>query len=205
MDLSDALHRIGAIHEQLAKTEVYRGYHPAAVALSGLLGLAAAGVQPWLVAADDPASFLRYWLAVGAVCGMTAAGATVLRYYTAEDEFSRRRTRTVVGQFLPCLVAGGILTLALSRSGAAEFGVPLLPGLWAVLFGLGIVASVPYLPRATVWVAAWFFAAGFAVLLAPDGAAGLSGWTVGVPFGVGQVAMAAVFHAARHQGKEVQP
>src|SRR5688500_10890419 len=87
MEISDALDRIDAIHEQLAKAEVYRGYHPAAVAASGLIGLAAAVLQPWLVEFDVPHTFLCYWLTVGAMAGLTAAGATALRYFTAEDEF----------------------------------------------------------------------------------------------------------------------
>ena len=54
MRVSDALGQIAAIHQQLAKGEVYRGFHPLGVALAGLVGFAAGAAQPWLVGADDP-------------------------------------------------------------------------------------------------------------------------------------------------------
>jgi hypothetical protein len=202
MNVSDALERIGAIHEQLAKSEVYRGYHPVAVGLSGLGGLVAASLQPWFLEPDDPVLFLRYWLIVGVLCGLIAGAATLYRYLTAEDEFARRRTRTVVGQFLPCLAGGAAVTAALARPELAAVGVPLLPGLWAVLFGLGVAASGPYLPRSVAWVAAWYVAAGFVLLLGVASPIALSGWTVGVPFGAGQMAMALVLRAAGHQSEE---
>jgi hypothetical protein len=73
--------------------------------------------------------------------------------------------------------------------------VALLPGLWAVLFGLGVFASRPYLPRATGWVALFYLAAGGLLLWAADrpGVA-LNGWGVGGVFGVGQLATALVLH-----------
>jgi hypothetical protein len=205
MNVTDALERIGAIHEQLAKAEVYRGYHPVGVALTGLLGLVAAAVQPLWVSPDDGGEFLRYWLLVGGACAVIAGAGPVLRAFRAEDEATRRRTWTVLGQFVPCLLAGAAVALALSRPELAPLGVALLPGLWAILFGLGIVASRPYLPRSSVWVAAWFVGAGFLVLLLAPPSGALLGWAIGVPFGVGQLAMGLVFHSARRPTEEVRP
>ena len=79
---------------------------------------------------------------------------------------SARRTRQVVGQFLPSLIAGAIISASFVRLMPAL--VPLLPGLWAICFGIGIFASRPYLPRASGWVALFYYAAG--VGAAVDGA-----------------------------------
>jgi hypothetical protein len=96
-------------------------------------------------------------------------------------------------------LAGGAVTFALTRDGMIERETALLPGLWALFFGLGIVASRPYLPRSANGVAGWYLVAGLIVLsLPPDR---LSGWVVGVPFGVGQLLMALVFHSARREGE----
>jgi hypothetical protein len=200
MNITDALERINAIHEHLAKAEVYRGYHPLLVGLSGGCGLLAAAVQPWFVEPVGPVSFLRYWLLVGAGCALLASSPTLLRGLLAEDSAARRRTLTVGGQFLPCLLAGAAVTLALSRL-EIEGAIALLPGLWALFFGLGIVASRPYLPRSAAWVAGWYLVVGLVVLLGATGPAALSGWTVGVPFGVGQLWMALVFRSARRSGE----
>jgi hypothetical protein len=198
MDLGEALERIDAIHSHLARSEPYRGYRPAALALSGLGGLLAAAAQPILFT-DDPGAFVAYWVAVAVLCGAVAGGATLYGYLAREDDDARRRTRVALRQFLPCLFAGAVVTAALARESWRPLAVGLLPGLWALLFGLGSVASLPYLPRGACLVAGWYLLAGVA-LLGVDGAA-LGGWAVGVPFGVGQV-LAAVVLCRERTGDE---
>ena len=163
MRVDDALGQIAEIHDHLVRAEQYRGFHPVAVAATGLAGLLAATLQPWFVAADDAVAFVRYWLVVGAVGGGIGLSPVVDAYFRREDEFARRRTRRVVGQFLPCVAAGLCVTLGVGRAGAQAVG--LLPGVWAVLFALGVFAARPYLPRATGWVGLSYLAAG-AVMLA---------------------------------------
>jgi hypothetical protein len=196
MDVTDALERIGTIHSQLAKGEEYRGYRPAALASSGALGLLTALAQPWLIAPDDPLAFVRYWIAVGFGGAVLAGSATVIGYLRQEDEFARRRTRTVMRQFVPCLLAGIAVTAALARPDRIAESVVLLPGLWALLYGLGTVASLPYLPRLAGAVAAWYLLAGWLLLSFVEGPVP-SGWSVGLSFGVGQLLAAAVLYTAR--------
>jgi hypothetical protein len=69
----------------------------------------------------------------------------------------------------------------------------LLPGLWAVVFGLGVFATRPYLPRAVGWVGLYYLTAG-AFLLGRSPFAELSGWSVGGVFGLGQLATALVLY-----------
>src|SRR4051794_41275083 len=113
MRVNEALGQIAEIHDHLARAEQYRGFHPLSVAGSGVVGLAAALVQPWLVATDDPAAFVRFWLVVAAVGGGIGVGPAVDAYLRHEDEFARRRTRRGIGQFLPCVAAGLCVTLGL--------------------------------------------------------------------------------------------
>src|SRR5262249_33867733 len=139
MDLAEALERIDAIHGHLARGERYRGYRPLALALSGVAGLLAAAAQPLFVA-DDPGSFVAYWVAGALACGGLAGGATVHGYFFREDDLARRRTAVVLRQFVPCLFAGVVVTVVLSRQPWRPLAVGLLPGLWALLFGLGTTA-----------------------------------------------------------------
>jgi hypothetical protein len=100
----------------------------------------------------------------------------------------RARTLGVVGQLAPAFVAGAVLPLVLVRPELAAIG--LLPGLWALVFGLAVFASRPFLPRAVGWVGRWYCGAGSVQLLGAD--AGVPGpWSIGITFGIGQ-AMAAV-------------
>lgn len=192
MRVNDALDQITRIHDHLARSEQYRGFHPLAVAASGLLGLLAAAVQPWVVAADDRVAFVRFWLVVAAVAGGIGISPAVDAYMRREDEFARRRTRRVIGQFLPCVAAGLCVTLGVGRVGGPA--VSLLPGLWAALFALGVFAARPYLPRATGWVGLYYIVAGAGLLAVPPPDFTRAGWTFGAVFLVGQLATAAVLH-----------
>src|SRR4029078_4821664 len=95
-----------------------------------------------------------------------------------------------VGQFLPSLVAGAIISTSFIRLSTTL--VPLLPGLLAICFGIGIFASRLYLPRARGWVALFYYAAGVGLLWMANGTAPLHAWWVGGTFGVGQLLAAFV-------------
>jgi hypothetical protein len=161
------------------------------------VGLCAAAAQEWLLGPGDGATFVRYWLVVAAACAALGGGAAIAGYLWREDEFARRRTRTVLGQFVPSLAAGAALTFGLVRHGQAE----LLPGLWAIVFGLGIFSMRPYLPRAIGWVGAFYLACG-AGLLAQG--LPLAPWQVGGVFGVGHLATALVLHLNLERNKREQ-
>lgn|SRR5687767_4148227 len=190
VDVPRALDQIAAIHEQMAKGEVYRGYRSLPVAASGVIGLIAAWLQPPALGATDPIGFVLYWAAV-AVAALLVGSSEILYAYAMEDDAAaRRQTRRVVGQFLPSL-AGGVL-IAICFMHLSTTLVPLLPGLWAFCFGLGTFASRPYLPKATGWVALFYYAAGFVLLWIARGPEPLSGWWIGATFGTGQLLAALV-------------
>jgi len=190
MDVTRALDQIAEIHEQIAKGEVYRGYRSLPIAASGAIGVAAAWIQPAEVA-RDPIAFALYWMVV-AVAAMFVGSSEILYNYVIHASASgRRRTRKVVGQFLPSVFAGGAIAVCFCRLDPSL--VVLLPGLWAICFGLGAFASRPYLPRASGWVALFYYAAGFVLLSIGRGdGAGFSGWWIGITFGTGQLLAALV-------------
>ncbi len=193
MDLTNALDRIEEIHAQIAKGEVFRGYRPIPVAVAGAVGLAAGWLQARVLpAGDDGTGFLAYWLAVAAL-NLAVIGAVIaVGYRRTPDSFSRRHTRRVVGQFVPCLFAGAAVSLGFV---ALDPGlVRLLPGVWALLLGLGVFASRPYLARATGWVALFFVFAGTALLAFPVNELNRLGLANGAVFGVGLLAAAVVLH-----------
>lgn len=189
VDAIRALDQIEEIHRQIAKGEVYRGYRSFPVALSGLMGLVAAWLQPAGLGTGDPIGFVLYWTSIASGAAFIGSSEIIYNYWVHEDVSGRRHTRMVVGQFLPSLVGGIAITICFAHLNAAF--VPLLPGLWAICFGVGIFASRPYLPRASGWVALFYYAAGFALLWIAS-AGPLTGWSVGGTFGAGQLLAAAV-------------
>lgn len=192
MDLPRALGQLADIHQQIAKGEVYRGYRSLPVAASGLMGLAAAWAQTPALGASDPVGFVLYWTVIAACAGFVGASEIIYNYVVHDDRATRRRTTQVVGQFLPSMLAGAIITASFVHLSAAL--VPVLPGLWAICFGIGIFASRPYLPRASGWVALFYYAAGVALLWNARGPEPLRAWWVGGTFGAGQLMAALVLY-----------
>ena len=189
MDLGRALDDIAEIHRQIAKAEVYRGYRSAPLAASAAIGLTAAWLQP-AEFTGDPVGFVSYWLIIAGCAGFVGASEIIYNYVVHEDATERRRTRGVVGQFLPSVAAGAAVAAGVVRFETAA--VALLPGLWALCFGLGVFASRPYLPRATGWVALYYAAAGAMLMWFARPSAPLSGWAVGGIFAIGQLLASAV-------------
>ena len=191
MDHTRALSQIAEIHQQIAKGEIYRGYRSVPIALSGLVGLAAAVAEPARTIAD-PLAFLRYWAGVAAVAGIVGLVEVAYNYVVFDHASGRRRTRQVLGQFLPGAIGAAVLTVSFAH--VSPRLVPLLPGIWAVCFGVGIFASRPYLPRLSGLVALFYFAAGSLLLWTANMDAPLNAWHVGGTFGVGQLMAAAVLY-----------
>jgi hypothetical protein len=194
MELREALAQISEIRRQVARTEVFRGYRALPVAFSGVLALAAAGAQALLLPdpAQDLAAYLALWVGAAAV-SMTATGVEMfLHCRHSPSRLTQEMTWLAVGQFLPAVVAGGLLTVVLLVW--ARGSVWMLPGLWAMLFGLGVFSSYRLLPRATFWVGLFYLTAGMMCLALAQGPAELSPWAMGVPFGLGQLFAAGVLY-----------
>ena len=192
MELREALSHIAEIRARAAATERFRGYRALPIASSGVLAVLIAALQPQIVPnpAADLTSYLALWIAT-AVVGVAAAGSgVVIRHRHGREPLARELTLLAISQFAPSLAAGVLVTAALARH-APEVGWT-LPGLWQVLFGLGVFASWRLLPRAIVGVGVFYLLAG-AVNLAL-GEAALSPWAMGLPFGLGQLATAAVLY-----------
>lgn len=176
----------------MAKGEVYRGYRSLPLAASGLMGFGGAWLQAPVLGVVDPIGFALYWSAIAVCAGFVGASEIVYNYVVQDDRAARRRTRQVVGQFLPSVLAGAIITASFVHLGAAL--VPMLPGLWAICFGIGTFASRPYLPRASGWIALFYYAVGIALLWVARGPEPLRGWWVGGTFGTGQLLAAVVVY-----------
>jgi hypothetical protein len=193
MNVRDAIDRVDQIHDQLARSEVYRGLRVPAVALVGVLGIVAAVVQTRLPGAASGIGFVYYWVGVAGVGGMLGVAVGLRAYLFREDEFARRRTRRVIFQFAPCLIAGAAATAGVVRGGPEL--VALLPGLWAMMFGLGVIAVSPYLPPGVGAIGFGYVMAGATLLLKGTASAEPPAWAVGGVFGVGHLATAlALWH-----------
>ena len=85
-----------------------------------------------------------------------------------------------------------MLTVVLVRS--APEGLWMLPGLWQILYSLGVFASCRLLPRATFGVALFYLITGLLTVTLARGDAAFSPWAMGLPFGAGQLFAAGVLY-----------
>jgi hypothetical protein len=194
MELRDALTQIAEIRLQMAQTQIFRGYRSVPVAFSGLLAFAGASVQSWVVPRPqaDIAAYLTLWIGLAAVSMLAAGIEMAARYRRAEPGLTREITRLALELFLPSVVAGGLLTFVLTRH--APQVLWMLPGLWAVMFSMGMFASLRLMPRPLILVAVYYLLAGTLCLVYAQGPYAFSPWAMALSFGGGQTLTAALLY-----------
>ncbi|NNM61457.1 MAG: hypothetical protein HKM03_04750 [Steroidobacteraceae bacterium] len=188
----EALADLHAIRGQIARGTQFRGYGPASLTASGLLALTVAAIEArWT---DDRTrdvwAFLVTWLATAVVAAIFTGGETIRRTQRMHTGFAKEMMHSAAEQIIPAFVTGFLLTTVLARF--APHNLWMLPGLWQLIFSLGIFASCRFLPRPMFIVGAWYLSAGLVCLAVGDGARALSPWEMGIPFGIGQLLFASV-------------
>jgi hypothetical protein len=190
-DLRQALAEISAIRTQVARDTQFRGYGPVSIAASGVLALLVAAVQSRII--KDPRDFVVFlfvWGATAAITVCLTAAETLSRARRVHSGLANEMLQAAVEQFVPALVVGVLLTAVLSRVAPQELW--LLPGIWQLLFSLGVFASCRFLPKETRVVGVWYLVTGLTCIVVQSGTKSFSPWTMGIPFGVGQLLVAAV-------------
>ena len=191
-NLDKALADIVAIRSQMARGALFRGYGPVTVAATGLLALIAAGLQAALLpnAVENVSAYLLLWIATAAISAILIGVEMVARTRRIHSGLADEMIHAATEQFIPAGVAGALMSLVLFRY--ASQSLWMLPGLWQIIFSLGLFAACRSLPQAMRMAAAWYLLTGLANLaLASEGNA-LSPWAMALPFGVGQIMIAAV-------------
>jgi hypothetical protein len=191
-ELRQALDDISAIRTQVARGTQFRGYGPLSVASTGILALFVAAAQSHWMARSNQGfkEFLGVWVATAAVAVFLSALETIFRARRVHSGLAMEMIQAAAEQFLPSIVVGLLLTVVLLRIAPQDSWM--LPGLWEVIFSLGVFASCRFLPRQMFGVGAWYLAAGLVCLLIASGHHALSPWAMGIPFGIGQLLVAAV-------------
>ncbi|MBV9221886.1 MAG: hypothetical protein JO366_03390 [Methylobacteriaceae bacterium] len=200
-DLDKALADISAMRIQMARGAEFRGYGPATLAATGMLALLAAVAQAlWLPApARDMGAYLALWLATAAISAAIIYMEMVARSRRVHSDLADEMIHSAITQFLPSAVAATLLTVVLLRF--APECLWMLPGLWQIVFSLGVFAACRMLPRPMLAAGAWYLVTGLACLALARDAHAFSPWAMGLPFGLGQMFVAGVVRTCL-QGEE---
>jgi len=185
-NLDRALAEITAIRDQMARATEFRGFGPLTSAMTGVIAIAAALVQHfWLPAA---ATHVSAWLALWSSSALISAGLIGVEMITRSrrhhSHLAEDMMRTAIEQFLPAATAGLLLTAVLIVF--APTSLWMLPGLWQLMFGLGVFAACRVLPRSIALVGFWYLTSGLLALAFAQHGQAFSPWAMGAPFGAGQ-------------------
>lgn len=181
-DVRRALEQLSDIHVQVARASIYRGYRAVPVAAMGVFALLAAAAEAFWPSPLSAGDHANWWLIVAALCGSLGA----IDLWRRRHVVSGRDTWIAVGQLVPSLLVGLALGWLLSDRPAV------LPGVWTMVFGLGVLASRPFLPAGILGVALFYVTAGFAMAAAAHAGTPPSPWTMGITFFAGQLTSAAI-------------
>ena len=189
MELHNALAQIDEIRQSLARAQVFRGYRSLTTAFTGVVALFTAGVHGlWQPAHVETAVAL--WIGAAALSMIVVGTEMAVRCIRSGSALQKQMTLAAAEQFAPCVVAGALLTYVLLRF--APQAVWMLPGLWAMLLALGVLASRPVLPRGVTLVGAYYLLAGLLCLATGAHVASFSPIEMGLVFGTGQFLAAGV-------------
>jgi hypothetical protein len=197
-DLRKALGDITSMRRQMARSTEFRGYGPATLAGTAGFALLAAAIQTRL--APDPANQLGRYLTIWIWTALASAALIGVQMHTRtrriHSGLADEMIRMAVEQFLPSALAGALVTLVLVRYVASASWM--LPGLWQIIFSLGVFSSCRFLPRAMVAAGAWYLATGLVCLALADARA-LSPWVMAIPYAAGQLLVAGILYFSSHE------
>ena len=131
-------------------------------------GMVAMGVAALVAAAvaasrQTPLDWLAVWLSAAVISLVLSSWAIGRKAARARMPLFAGPGRKFVLSFTPSVVVGAVLTAVLFRDGF----VAVLPGLWLMLYGTGVVASGAFSVRIVPVMGLCFILSGIAALVTP--------------------------------------
>ena len=193
-DVEDALRQVADIHAQVARSSFFRGYRAEIAVGQAILALGTATVEWIFWGTLDAQRHALIWLAVAFICALASLVDLALR----RRALPRPSTRLAALQLSPALLVGVALApLLWSRA-------ELLPGIWTMLFGVGLLSSAPYLPGHIRLLGLFYLTAG-AVMAHAAGVGLSSPWPMGLTFFGGQLVAAAILREIQAASSDHEP
>ena len=159
------------------------------LALIGALTIAAGW---WANRRAERQTWLAAWLVLAVVSVAVASSTTWWKARRMQQPLLASPARRFALGLLPPLAAGAIVTAALAKTGSYD----LLPGIWLLLYGAGVVTGGAFSVRIVPALGFAFMALGVVALLGP---LAWSEWLLLAGFGGLHVLFGAVI-GARHGG-----
>lgn len=159
-DQQDAQENLAFIRRTMESASTFT-----AVSGWGMIGVGVVGLIATTLAwsAGVPAD-LGVWLSAALISIAISAAATAVKAQGQRLPLWTGAFRKIAWVMTPTLVAGALLTFALTQQGTTL----LLPGIWLVMYGAGVTAGGNFAVRAIRWMGIAFLALGAIALFRPD-------------------------------------
>ncbi len=131
----------------------------------GLMAVGATGVlASWLAWASGEATPLEVWIPAALLAVAAAGVGNALKARRLRVPLWSGSFRKMVWGLVPALMAGALMTFALSGAGAEA----LIPGTWLAVYGSGVAASSVFSVRPLRWMGLVMLGLGSVGLFRPD-------------------------------------
>lgn len=205
MQLRQALSDIAEIRQRMDQAENYRGFRSVAIGISGVFVLVGAIAQVqvknagWVQSTfGSKDGYLRIWLFVALASLVVTAAEMLLRGFISPRAGVWRMHRRLVFLLSPSLIVGAVLTavICINRdvNDVATNQYWILPGMWAVVYGLGLVSCCLHLHRSTFWAATYYLMAGGVYFYLNWATRELAAWHMVAIFGFGQLLLGGLLY-----------
>jgi len=178
----------------MAGQALFQGFGPVSVACTGVLSVFTALAQSLFpeVLAGDQSVYLMVWITVTVVSSLFVATHMWYRANVLHGTQSGAMLNRIFEQLVPPLFAVLVITVAFMQF--AHSAINALPGLWLMMAALATFSMASSLGNRMRLVGVWYFISGALVLVLGlnEPHIVMSPWVLGVPFLIGQIAMAAV-------------
>jgi hypothetical protein len=155
-----ALDHLTYIRETMARSAAFTAVPGWGGVGMGLVALATA----WLARGRGAPEWLAIWIAGGAVAFAVGTWALIGKARAAGVPLRSGAGRKFALGLLPPIAAAIPLTVALTRAGQVD----LVPGVWLLCYGAGVVTAGAFSVRAVPVMGLGFLAAGTAACVAPS-------------------------------------
>ena len=195
-ELDRALLDINFVRGHIARTTQFEGYGPLTLAATGLLAFAVAALEARLPVPSHGRAFqfIGVWCGVAALAVTLIGVEAVVRSRRLHGGMALEMLQSAIEQFLPAITAGVLVTFALVRWSPSSLWM--LPGLWQIIFSLGVFSTARILPKKVFVVGIWYLGCALGCL-ALGQSDPLSPWSMGIPFGAGQLLVACILQLCR--------
>ena len=168
-----AMDNLRYIRETMERATPFTGISGRGEMAIGVTALAAS-----VIAARQPSFklWVYTWLAEGFISSLIAGWSMDRKARATQTSLFSGSGRKALFSLAPSLIAGGLLTLVLARVG--QFNM--IPGMWLLLYGTGVITGGMFSVRAVPAMGLCFMALGALALFSP---AVWTNWFMAVGFG----------------------